>query len=78
MIDSFHLTPPVSLRGNKIDAECLALVEEAMRINKKFPIPWNRRKEFLLFLSQPKPLSSLSVVNVIEMEEMKREISSFL
>jgi hypothetical protein len=78
------------LGGNEINGATTQNILDALEINQNLIMIWTQRKHFLTFLSQLSTLSPLhvnvvmlrmDVVNVrrvLELEEMKREISFFL
>ncbi len=77
----------VSLDLNHIADDKYQRIENALEINRNLFQIWTQRKHFLIFLSQLSntPLSSdnVNVVRenvriVLELEEMKREITKFL
>jgi hypothetical protein len=81
---------PISLTINDIGEDATNYVENAVEANRIFFKNWTQRKHFIVFLSQlsnPLPpdhvhdLARVNIVNVrrvLELEEMKREIASFL
>ncbi len=62
------------------------LIRNALEINRNFLKMWTQRKHFLTFLSQlynTRPDSNMGVMRVnvrrvLELEEMKREITNFV
>ncbi len=65
-------------------AQSVASIAKALNINKNSTKLWTRRKIFLIFISHflsSHPPSAgflfLNIMKVVEMEEMKREISFF-
>ncbi len=90
-IVSFYLFTPISLGRNNIGDDLAQRIEDALEINQNLFQIWTQRKHFLTFLSQLSlslPSDDLNVnvvrVNVVnvrrvlELEEMKREITKFL
>ncbi len=84
----FFVFTPISLWGNIIDDDMAQRIENALKINRNLFHIWTQRKHFLTFISQlslslPSDLNLVNVrrVNVrkvLELEEMKREITKFL
>jgi hypothetical protein len=79
---------PISLSDNNIRDDTEQRIENALEINRNLFKIWTQRKHFLIFISQLSlPLSSdnvnvnfvgLNVRKVLELEEMKREMTNFL
>ncbi len=78
---------PISADDNNIGDGTTQLIENALDINRNFLKIWTERKHFLIFLSQlSNTLPDRENVNVaraqgrrmLELEEMKREITNFL
>jgi hypothetical protein len=81
--------PYLSLFENNIGHDTEQRITNALKINENLFQIWIRRKYFLIFLSQlslPLPSDNtmnvnivrLNVRRVLELEEMKREITKFL
>jgi hypothetical protein len=81
----------LSLIGNNIGDDLAQRIENALKINRNLFQIWTQRKHFLTFISQlslPLPsddmnvnvvrLNVLNVRKVLELEEMKREITKYL
>ena len=75
--------------SNNVGDDATQLIHNALEINRNFLKIWTQRKHFLTFLSQlSNTLPSSDDVNVVrvnvvnikvlELEEMKREITKFL
>jgi hypothetical protein len=76
---------PISLTGNNILEDTHQRIENALKINRNLFQIWTQRNSFLTFLSQlslPLPsdnmIVSVNVRKVLELEEMKREITKYL
>ncbi len=78
---------PISFYDNSIgDDTTQLMIENALEINQNILKIWTKRKYFLTFLSQfsdtllPGHVNVVSVNlgRVLELEEMKREITNFL
>ncbi len=80
---------PISLWNNNIGADMAQRIEDALEINRNVFQLWTQRKHFLTFVSQLSlllPSDNVNVVRVdvvnvrkvLELEEMKREITKFL
>ncbi len=72
--------------GNYIGNDTTQLIGNALEINRYLFKIWTKRKHFLVFISQlsnttPSKdvnVESVNVRIVLELEEMKREITSYL
>ncbi len=77
---------PISLDEDNIGDDMAQRIEDALDINRNLFQIWTQRKYFLTFISQlsntlPSDLVNVVRVNVrivLELEEMKREITKFL
>jgi hypothetical protein len=78
---------PISFDGNNIGNDIVQRIKNALEINRNLFQIWTQRKHFLIFISQLSlllPSDNLPVVRVmnvrkvLELEEMKREITKFL
>ncbi len=84
----FFVFTPISLWANIIDDDLAQRIENALEINRNLFQIWTQRKHFLTFISQlsltlPSDLVNVNVLGanirkVLELEEMKREITQFL
>ncbi len=87
VVFDFH---SLSLSGNNIGDETAQRIKNALEINRNLFQIWTQRKHFLIFLSQlclslslPSDEMNVNVVRlnarkVLELEEMKREITNYL
>ncbi len=83
----FFVFTPISLWGNNIGDDMAQRIENALEINRNLFQIWTQRKHFLTFISQlsltlPSDDMNVNVVRVnvrkvLELEEMKREITKF-
>ncbi len=89
-----YLIFTLSLSGNNIGDDMAQRIENALKINRNLFRIWTQRKYFLTFISQlslilltlPSDnmnvnvvrLNVLNVRKVLELEEMKREITNYL
>ncbi len=85
IVFDFH---SLSLSGNNIGDDLAIRIKNALKINRNLFQIWTQRKHFLTFISQlslslPSDNTNVNVVRVnvrklLELEEMKREITKYL
>ena len=82
VVFDFH---PLSLFENYIGDDTAQRIENALEINRNLFQIWTLRKHFITFISQLSPplpyivkVMRVNVRIVLELEEMKREITKFL